>query len=126
MEIQKVFQEPPAQFGAALAYLMKSVEISEETVTEKALVFTKSVRRLRGNPAYPKNVDCVVAVSINMNPPPELSNVCFSRADFTLRPAQNEAHLMYNFLLNHLYMGSIHECNNRLVVKNLPVMTGIE
>lgn len=102
------------------------VEISEETLAEKALVSTKLVQRLRNNPAYPKNVDCVVAVCIGMNLPPELSNALISRSGFTLRLAQNEAHLMYNFFLNHLYMGSIHECNDMLVAKNLPVMTGTE
>ena len=62
MEIQRVLQELPAQFGAALIYLMEWVEISEETLAEKALVSTKLVQRLRTNPSYPKNVDCVVAV----------------------------------------------------------------
>lgn len=105
---------------------MEWVEISEEALAEKALVSTKLVQRLRNNPAYPKNVDCVVAVCIGMNLPPELSNALISRSGFTLRLAQNEAHLMYNFFLNHLYMGSIHECNDMLVAKNLPVMTGTE
>ena len=79
MEIQRVLQELPAQFGAALVYLMERVEISEETLEEKALVSTKLVQRLRNNPAYPKNVDCVVAVCIGMNLPPELSNALISR-----------------------------------------------
>ena len=57
---------------------------------------------------------------------PELSNALISRSGFTLRLAQSEAHLMYNFFLNHLYMSSIHECNDMLVAKNLPVMTGTE
>lgn len=73
-----------------------------------------------------ENVDCVVAVYIGMNLPPELSNVLISRSGFTLRLAQSETHLMYNFFLNHLYMSSIHECNDMLVAKNLPVMTGTE
>ena len=126
MELQRVLQELPAQFGAALIYLMEWVEISEETLAEKALVSTKLVQRLRNNPAYPKNVDCVVAVCIGMNLPPELSNALISRSGFTLRLAQNEAHLMYNFFLNHLYMGSIHECNDMLVAKGLNVMTSTE
>lgn len=126
MEIQRVLQELPAQFGAALIYLMEWVEISEETLAEKALVSTKLVQRLRNNPAYPKNVDCVVAICIGMNLPPELSNALISRSGFALRLAQSEAHLMYNFFLNHLYMSSIHECNDMLVAKNLPVMTGTE
>lgn len=126
MEIQRVLQELPAQFGAALVYLMEWVEISEETLAEKALISSKLVQRLRNNPAYPKNVDCVVAVCIGMNLPPELSNALISRSGFTLRLAQSEAHLMYNFFLNHLYMSSIHECNDMLVAKNLPVMTGTE
>lgn len=79
MEIQRVLQELPAQFGAALVYLMEWVEISEETLEEKALVSTKLVQCLRNNPAYPKNVDCVVAVCIGMNLPPELSNALISR-----------------------------------------------
>ena len=126
MEIQRVLQELPAQFGAAFVYLMEWVEISEETLVEKALVSTKLVQRLRNNPAYPKNVDCVVAVCIGMNLPPELSNALISRSGFTLRLAQSEAHLMYNFFLNHLYMSLIHECNDMLVAKNLPGMTGTE
>ena len=73
-----------------------------------------------------KNVDCVVAICIGMNLPPELSNALISKSGFTLRLAQNEAHLMYNFFLNHLYMGSIHECNDYLVARNLPVMTSAE
>ena len=68
---------------------MEWVEISEETLAEKALVSTKLVQRLRNNPAYPKNVDCVVAVCIGMNLPPELSNALISRSGFTLRLAQN-------------------------------------
>lgn len=58
---------------------MERVEISEETLEEKALVSTKLVQRLRNNPAYPKNVDCVVAVCIGMNLLPELSNALISR-----------------------------------------------
>lgn len=105
---------------------MERVEISEETLVEKALVSTKLVQRLRNNPAYLKNVDCVVAVCIGMNLPPELSNALISRSGFTLRLAQSEAHLMYNFFLNHLYMSLIHKCNDMLVAKNLPGMTGTE
>jgi len=125
-EIQRVLQELPAQFGAALIYLMEWVDISEEALAEKALVSTKLVQRLRNNPQYPKNVDCVVAICIGMNLPPELSKALIDRSGFTLRLAQNEAHLIYNFFLNHLYMGSIHDCNDMLVSKNLPVMTGTE
>lgn len=80
MEIQKVLQKLPAQFGAALVYLMEWVEISEEISAEKALVSTKLVQRLRNNPAYPKNVDCVVAVCIGMNLPPKLSNAFIGMA----------------------------------------------
>ena len=125
-EIQKILQEIPAQFGAALMYLMEWADISEETLAEKALISTKLVQRLRNNPAYPKNIDCVVAICIGMNLPPELSSALISRSGFSLRLAQSEAHLMYNFFLNHLYMNSIHECNDMLMAKNLPVMTGTE
>lgn len=126
LEIQRVLQELPAQFGPALIYLMDWVEISEETLAEKALVSTKLVQRMRNNPQYPKSIDSVVAICIGMNLPPELSNALIGKSGFTLRLAQNEAHLMYNFFLNHLYMGSIHDCNDMLVAKSLPVMTGTE
>lgn len=104
------------QFGTALVSLMEWVEISEESLAEKALVSTKLVQRIRKNPAYPKNVDSVVAICIGINLPPELSNTLISRSGITVRLAQNETHLMYNFFLNHLYMSSIHECNDMLDV----------
>lgn len=125
-EIQKVLQALPAQFGPALIYLMDWVEISEETLAEKALISTKKVQRMRNDPTYPKDIDSVVAICIGMNLPPELSAALIDRSGFTLRLAQNESHLMYNFFLNHLYMHSIHDCNDMLVAKNLPVMTGTE
>lgn len=78
------------------------------------------------NPTYPKNVDCVVARLHWHESAAGIKHALISRSGFTLRLAQNEAHLMYNFFLNHLYMGSIHECNDMLVAKNLPVMTGTE
>jgi len=58
--------------------------------------------------------------------PPELSKALIERSGFTLRLAQSEAHLLYNFFLHHYYTHSIHDCNDMLVSKNLPVMTGTE
>ena len=125
-EMQRVLQALPATFGDALIYLMEWADISVETLAEKALISPKMVQRMRNDPSYPKNIDSVVAICIGMNLPPELSNALISRSGYNLRLAQNEAHLMYNFFLNHLYMGSIHECNDMLVAKSLPVMTGTE
>lgn len=125
-EIQKVLQELPAQFGPAFIHLMDWVEISEESLAEKALISTRKVQRMRNDPTYPKDIDSVVAICIGMNLPPELSTALIDRSGFTLRLAQNESHLMYNFFLNHLYMHSIHDCNDMLAAKNLPVMTGTE
>lgn len=126
LEIQRVLQELPATFGAALIYLMDWVEISEEALAENALISTKMVQRMRNNPNYPKSIDSVVAICIGMHLPPELSNALISRSGYSLRLAQSEAHLMYNFFLNHLYMSTIHECNDMLIAKNLPVMTSTE
>ena len=125
-EIQKVSNELPATFGEALVHLMNWREISEETLAEKALISTRMVQRLRNDPEYPKNIDCVVAICIGMNLPPELSNALIIKSGFSLKLAQSEKHLMYHFFLNHLYKGSIHDCNNMLQAKNLPVMTGTE
>lgn len=102
MEIQRVLQELSPQFVTALVSLMEWVEISEESLAEKALVPTKLVQRIRKNPAYPKNVDSVVAICIGINLPPELSNTLINRSGITVRLAQNETHSMYNFFLNHL------------------------
>lgn len=125
-EIQRVLQKMPATFGAALIYLMDWTEISEEALAENALISTKMVQRMRNDPNYPKNIDSVVAICIGMHLPPELSNALISRSGYSLRLAQSEAHLMYNFFLNHLYMRTIHECNDMLIAKNLSVMTGTE
>ena len=79
-EIQRVLQALPVQFGAALIYLMEWIGISEETLVENDLVSPKLLQRLRNNPAYPKNVDCVVAICIGMNLPPELSNALINKS----------------------------------------------
>ena len=100
--------------------------LSRRIPNAATVVSTKLVQRMRNNPQYPKSIDSVVAICIGMNLPPELSNALISKSGFTLRLAQNEAHLMYNFFLNHLYMGSIHDCNDMLTAKKLPVMTGVE
>lgn len=125
-EIQRVLQELPATFGAALIYLMDWVEISEESLAENALISTRMVQRMRNNPQYPKSIDSVVAICIGMHLPPELSKALIERSGFSLRLAQSEVHLLYNFFLHHYYTHSIHDCNDMLVSKNLPVMTGTE
>lgn len=79
-EIQRRLQALPVQFGAALIYLMEWIRISEETLVENDLVSPKLLQRLRNNPAYPKNVDCVVAICIGMNLPPESSNALINKS----------------------------------------------
>ena len=125
-EIQRVLESFPSKFGEALIYLMDWSEITVEKLAEKALISTKMLQRMRNDPSYPKNIDSVVAVCIGMNLPPELSNALISKSGYSLRLAQSEAHLMYYFFLNHMYMGTIHECNEMLAARNLPVMTGTE
>lgn len=53
-EIQKAIDELPSTFGSALIYLVEWREISEESLAEKALVYTRLVQRLRNDPEYPK------------------------------------------------------------------------
>lgn len=125
-EIQRVLESFPSKFGEALIYLMDWSEITVEKLAEKALISTKMLQRMRNDPSYPKNIDSVVAVCIGMNLPPELSNALISKSGYSLRLAQSEAHLMYYFFLNHMYMGTMHECNEMLAARNLPVMTGTE
>lgn len=126
IEIQRVLQEMPPTFGAALTYLMEWVEITEEQLAENALVSTKMVQRMRNNQNYPKNIDSVVAICIGMHIPPELSNALIGKSGFSLRLAESETHLLYHFFLNHYYTHSIHDCNDMLLAKNLEVMTGVE
>ena len=101
-------------------------EISVESLAENALISAKMVQRMRNDLTYPKNIDSVVAICIGMHLPPELSNALIDKSGFTLRLAQNKAHILYYFFLNHYYTHSIRECNDMLVAKGLPVMTGTE
>lgn len=125
-EIQRVLQNLPATFGDSLIYLMDWSEISVESLAENALISAKMVQRMRNDLTYPKNIDSVVAICIGMHLPPELSNALIDKSGFTLRLAQNKAHILYYFFLNHYYTHSIRECNDMLVAKGLPVMTGTE
>lgn len=125
-EIQRVLQNLPAAFGEALVYLMDWTKISVETLAEKALISSKTVQRMRNDSSYPKNIDSVVAICIGMHLPTELSKALIDKSGFSLRLVENKAHILYYFFLNHCYTYSIRECNDILMAKGLPAMTGTE
>ena len=126
IEIQKALQELPAKFGDALVYLMSWIEITVEDLAEKSLLSAKTIQRMRNNPDYPKDIDSVVAMCIGMSLPPELSYALIEKSGYTLRLAQSHSHLMYKFFLEHCYKQSVTECNEMLLSKQLPIMTGTE
>lgn len=125
-EIQNVISDMPPTFGGALVYLMKWNNTTVEKLAENALVDAKTIQRMRNDPAYPKNIDSVIAVCVAMHLPPEISEALIDRSGFSLRLAQNESHLMYNFFINHYYPHTVYECNELLTAKGLPEMTGTE
>lgn len=125
-EIQNVISAMPPTFGAALVYLMKWNDTTVEKLAEDALVDPKTIQRMCNDPAYPKNIDSVIAVCVAMHLPPEISEALIGRSGFSLRLAQNESHLMYNFFINHYYPHTVYECNEMLMAKGLPELTGTE
>ena len=125
-EIQDMINGMPAKFGDALKYAMKWADITGEGLAENALVDPKMIQRMRNDAGYPKNIDSVVAVCLGMKLPPEISAALILRSGFSLRLAQNESHLLYNFFLNHYYTHSLQECNEMLTAKGLAEITGTE
>lgn len=113
-ELQKLIATLPLSFGDTLAELMKWSEITVEELSEKSLLNEKLIQRMRNNPEYPKNIECVIAVCLGMNLPPELSEVLIKKAGFSLRIVDNEAHAIYDFILKHMYRDSVANCNRLL------------
>lgn len=124
--IRQVLDDLPGEFGAALTRLMERTGTSVETLAEKALISAKLVQRMRNDPAYPKNIDCVVAVCVGMHLPPELSHTLLERGGFSLQYPRSEKQQLYKFFIDHYYTHSLYECNDLLAASGLPPMTGTE
>lgn len=125
-EIQTTINNMPLKFGDALEYLMKWSKITVEKLAEEALVDPKTIQRMRNNPSYPKNINCVIAVCIAMHLPPEISNALIDKSGFTFRLAVDQSHLLYSFFLKHYYMHSVADCNTLLLEKGFSDLTGKE
>lgn len=128
-EIQKMLCGMPQGFGRALIYLMElgdrnGKKYTVEGLAEAARLESKTVQRMRNDPTYPKNIESVVAVCIAMQLPPECSKKLMEYSGLSLRCADNEAHILYEFFLTHFYMNTVDECNEMLTAKGYDLMTG--
>lgn len=121
---QTIINAMPPKFGDALTYMMKENKQSVEGLAECALMDAKMLQRMRNDDTYPKNIESVIAVCIGMHLLPELSEQLINRSGFSLRLAQNPAHLLYKFFVDNYYMHTVAECNEILTAKGFNILTG--
>lgn len=118
--IVKVQKETPVTFGDALKYHMKRVGCTVEGLAESSLIGPKTIQNMRNKDDYAYSFENVIPLCLGMHLHPEFSKVMLEKAGLKLIPTK-EAHVVYDFLLNHYYKASIHECNEVLSEYNLPV-----
>ena len=121
---QTIINAMPPKFGDALIYMMKENKQSVEGLAECVLMDAKMLQRMRNDDTYPKNIESVIAVCIGMHLLPELSEQLINRSGFSLRLAQNPAHLLYKFFVDNYYMHTVAECNEILTAKGFNILTG--
>lgn len=121
---QTTINAMPPKFGDALIYMMKENKQSVEGFAECALMDVKMLQHMRNDVTYPKNIKSVIALCIGMHLRPEFSEELIKRSGFSLRLAQNEAHLLYKFFIGNYYMHTVAECNEILKTKGFAVLTG--
>lgn len=109
----EVINELPVAFHDALRYLMKRAHVTIEELEEKAGISSRTISRLRTRERREYSLDQVIAICIALNLPPLLSRKMIEKAGFLFR--QTKQHLVYQLILDCLFMDSIDEVQQYLV-----------
>lgn len=111
--MSEVINELPVAFHDALRYLMKRAHVTIEELEEKAGISSRTISRLRTQERREYSLDQVIAICIALNLPPLLSRKMIEKAGFLFR--QTKQHLVYQLILDCLFMDSIDEVQQYLV-----------
>jgi len=112
-KIVRIQKETPILFGDALKYHMKRVGCTVEGLAQDSLIGPKTIQNMRNDENYSYSLTNVIPLCLGMHLHPEFSKVMLEKAGLRLLPTKEE-HVVYDFLLNHYYKASIHECNEVL------------
>ena len=112
-KIVRIQRETPVLFCDALKYHMKRVGCTVEGLAQDSLIGYKTIQNMRNDENYSYSLTNVLPLCLGMHLHPEFSKVMLEKAGLHLLPTKEE-HVVYDFLLNHYYKASIHECNEVL------------
>ena len=111
-----IMRSLPAAFSDTLAAHMNRLDFTVEYLEEKSLINAKTIQRMRNNEAYDAKLPSIVAVCIGLQLNPILSADMIKKAGHAFKI--DEAHIIYQMLLNSHYRNSIYECNEILRANN--------
>ena len=107
--------ELPRNFNAALIFLMKICNITNEKLAEKSLVSSKQIQRMRTNQDFNYKTETVIAVCTGLQLYPIISMEMLRMAGITLTNTRRDI----------LYLKIIHECNELLANAGYPNLESV-
>lgn len=97
-------------FGYTLKQLMKWSRVGVRVLSERSLISTKTIQRMRNHEDYQASVETVIALCVGMQLPPPVSHRFLELAGYQIRYS-SEMWAAYDMILDKYYKQGIQSCN---------------
>ena len=113
LAVQKIVTDMPEKFSETMVYHMHNLAMTKESLSERSLLSTRTISRMRNCTKKMPSLESIVAVSVGMNLLPELSDDLLQKADRNFDISVPEQ-LCYKVMLRTMYRETIYQWNEIL------------
>lgn len=92
---------------------MGRLQVTVEQLSEESLIGVKTIQRMRNDITYNPKLSTIIAICVGLHLQPALSMDLVTKTGYGFK-LYLEEHVMYQFIINSMYLSSIHECNEVL------------
>lgn len=110
LAVQKIVTDMPEKFSETMVYHMHNLAMTKELLSERSLLNTRTISRMRNCTKKMPSLESIVAVSVGMNLLPELSDDLLQKADRNFNISVPEQ-LCYKVMLRTMYRETIYQWN---------------
>jgi hypothetical protein len=124
----KLMAELPGSFGKSLVMIMKWRKVTVEKLGELALLDPRMIQRMRTDENQTWSVRKLVALSIGLKLPPDMSLPLIEKAGISFKHGVkgSEELITLRLILTAYYKSTIHECNDLLADAGYPPLSSEE